>query len=113
MAGTDKWPFIALGQEGSCMVARTLPVTACATVIVYAVRLEWPDGTHQFVGPEPDLVHAELRADSVQMQWRQGFWRPRPWAVAMGANDFVKHARLDRDCTDQACLDMAHEPAAS
>lgn len=69
----------------------------------FAVRREWPDGTHQLVGfssRQAAMVRFIRRDRSF---WRPGPLRPRSWeVVAVSRRDFVLHARR-RDCRSPDC----------
>jgi hypothetical protein len=70
---------------------------------VYAVRLDWADGIHEFVGPESDAAEARRRQAGVHARWRRSPWRPRLSLVTMSEHDFHLHARGRPDCTAPDC----------
>jgi hypothetical protein len=69
----------------------------------YAVRREWPDGTHQLVGfsARPAAMVRFIRRD--RSYWRGGPGRPRLWGGGRGSpRDFDLHAKR-RDCRSPDC----------
>lgn len=71
---------------------------------VWVVRLDRPDGTHNFVGPEPGEVDAEVRCKMEQRRWSAaGLWAPTTSVVTMSAAAFVEHARRQLSCTSTMC----------
>jgi hypothetical protein len=78
---------------------------------IYAVGVRHPDGTHVFVGPEPDKVAARQRRDRETRDWTAaGLWAPRVFVVAMTAAMFVEHARRGQ-CRMPDCLASARYAA--
>lgn len=71
----------------------------------YAVRREWPDGTHDFIELSLTVLGAQAGARQDHEYWRRGPVRPRSWSVVViSARDFDLHVgrRLCRapDCAD-------------
>jgi hypothetical protein len=85
---------------------------------IWVVRVDRPDGTHNFVGPEPGESAAETRRAHEQAQWAAaGMWAPAMSTVRMAAAAFVEHARRHPNCTSELCprstqpkRDAAHFP---
>jgi hypothetical protein len=71
---------------------------------VWAVRLDRPDGSHTFVGPEPGECAAVSRRRREQDQWSAaGLWAPAATVVTMPAATFLDHARRPPGCTSTSC----------
>lgn len=71
---------------------------------IWAVRVDRPDGTHKFVGPEPGEAAAEARCLREQRQWSAaGLWAPSTSIVTMAAATFTDHARRHPNCTSAKC----------
>jgi hypothetical protein len=69
----------------------------------FAVRREWPDGTHQLVGfsSRQAVMVRFIRRD--RSFWRAGPLRPRSWEiVTVSRRDFALHAKR-RDCRSPDC----------
>jgi len=80
---------------------------------IWAVRVDRPDGTHHFVGPEPGKPAAEARRRREQLQWSAaGLWAPSASVVTMAAADFAEHARRHPDCTSVDCAHSTERPPA-
>ncbi|GAA1889870.1 hypothetical protein [Asanoa iriomotensis] len=59
---------------------------------MFAVRVDWPDGTHEFFGPMATVETAWTQSGRVQRFWRQGPIRPlRVEPVTTSVNDFDLH----------------------
>jgi len=73
----------------------------------YAVRRDWPDGTHELVGFGFLRVRAERFAKQDQAYWRPGPLRPYAYAVVVvSRRDFRLHARR-YDCRSLDCPSAA------
>ena len=71
---------------------------------VWAVRMDRPDGSHTFVGPEPGESSAVSRRRREQEQWSAaGLWAPAATVVTMPAATFLDHARHRSGCTSTSC----------
>ncbi|MFI7578327.1 hypothetical protein [Micromonospora sp. NPDC049497] len=58
----------------------------------YALRREWPDGTHDLFGFTPEAGTAQRRLDRDQGYWRSGPVRPMAvYVVAANAADVKQH----------------------
>lgn len=80
---------------------------------IWAVRVDRPDGTHHFVGPEPGKPAAEARRRREQLQWSAaGLWAPSVSVVTMAAADFTEHARRHPNCTSVDCPHSTQRPPA-
>jgi hypothetical protein len=72
-------------------------------IIVLAVRRDWPDGTHEFIGPVSDLpAAAELRQREFA-KWGRIPYRPLLSVVRINLHDFWLHAQDRPDCTAPNC----------
>ena len=71
--------------------------------LVYAVRRDWADGTHDFIGPRHDLKAAATLWDSQYTQWRAVAYRPQLTVVLISSNDFRVHALYRPDCAAPDC----------
>jgi hypothetical protein len=92
---------IASEARRVCLARPTFSPSAAS---VWAVRLDRPDGTHCFVGPERDGREAGARCDREQRQWAAaGIWAPSPSIVTMTAAAFVDHARNRPNCSSGDC----------
>jgi hypothetical protein len=72
--------------------------TATSSATVYAVRRDWPDGTHEFHSRRGTEAAAARAAERDQAYWRPGPMRPRLSLVTIGKYDFELHARHRLDC---------------
>jgi hypothetical protein len=71
---------------------------------IWAVRLDRPDGTHSFVGPEPSEPAAQARSAREQRHWgAAGLWAPSASVVAISAKVFIEHARDFANCSSTQC----------
>jgi hypothetical protein len=69
----------------------------------FAVRRDWPDGTHDLVGFRTTALQAHRFAERDRRYWRWGPLRPRAWAVVVvSRRDFDLHAGR-RDCRAPDC----------
>lgn len=71
--------------------------------VAWAVRRDWPDGSHEFIGPEPTELQACQLLDGDFGKWRRSPVRPRLSVVAIGVGSFWSHARARQDCRSTAC----------
>jgi hypothetical protein len=80
---------------------------------VHALRLDYPDGTHEFVGRDRDQRQSRLRLAGLNRGFRSLPWRPRLSMVVMSDDAFARHARGRLDCTEPGCpaADMPAVPA--
>ena len=74
-----------------------------AALALCAVRRDWPDGTHEFVGPDEDAPHSARRLEREQRIWRWCPWRPRLSVVRLSLRDFDLHAIGRRHCMAPDC----------
>jgi hypothetical protein len=77
--------------------------TAASSAAVYAVRRDWPDGTHEFISPHATEAGARRAAERDRAYWRGGPMRPQLSAVTTSEHDFWLHARHRRDCRAPDC----------
>ncbi len=69
----------------------------------WAVRRDWADGSHEFVGFRASERGAARFARRDGNYWRRGPWRPTAYAVvAMTRAGFRLHAQVQR-CQDAGC----------
>jgi len=69
----------------------------------YAVRRDWPDGTHELVGFQAAPVEAARFLQRDRWYWRRGPLRPRAWDVVLvSRRDFELHA-VRHDCRSPDC----------
>ncbi|MFG3423245.1 hypothetical protein [Micromonospora sp. NPDC048063] len=67
-------------------------VTSDAYAWGYAIRREWPDGTHDLFGFTPDADTAQRQLDRDGGYWRSGPVRPTAvYLVAANAADVNQH----------------------
>jgi hypothetical protein len=60
----------------------------------YAVRRDWPDGTHEIIGFRWTAAAAARLLAGDRHYWRRGPLRPSAWAmVVVSRRDFDLHAR--------------------
>jgi hypothetical protein len=75
----------------------------------YAVRRDWPDGVHDFVGFCAVKVDALRFAGRDCEYWSRGPVRPRRYSVlVISRRDFDPHARR-HECRSPDCPVPAHE----
>jgi hypothetical protein len=77
----------------------------------FAVRRDWPDGSHQFLrfGLSEDDARAFIPGDA--RYWKRGPIRPRYSVVVMSARDFELHRSRD-PCRSPDCPQEAVELAS-
>jgi hypothetical protein len=70
---------------------------------VWAVRWDWPDGVHEFIGPARDTAAAvALRQEQIG-KWRRIAYRPRLSIATISSNDFWLHAYHRPGCKSPDC----------
>jgi len=69
---------------------------------LYAVRRDWPDGGHEFVGMNTSTVDAERFLSRDRRYWRLGPMRPTYAVVEISVRDFELH-RVRRECRSPDC----------
>ncbi|SNT26909.1 MULTISPECIES: hypothetical protein [Asanoa] len=70
---------------------------------LWAVRLEWPAGDHEFGCPRSDEAAALRELDRVRSYWARGPMRPRLSLVRISHHDFELHAKARRGCKAPDC----------
>ena len=87
-------------------MARRSPRPSSASV-VWAVRRDWPDGSHE-------LVRARMSEEAArgQLVGERAFWRPGPVrpslsVVQLSAHEFRLHGRHRRFCSAPDCASAA------
>jgi hypothetical protein len=69
----------------------------------YAVRRDWPDGVHEFVGFRATRLEADRFVDGDRGYWRRGPVRPLAWTVVViSRRDFDLHAGR-HECRSPDC----------
>ena len=103
-------PAPASGRSNSARV----PTCSNPQESIWAVRVDRPDGTHNYVGPETGEPAAEARRTREQHQWAAaGLWAPSVSVVKMAATSFVSHARRHPNCTSTECPRSTDPPSAT
>ncbi|MEV0717952.1 hypothetical protein [Asanoa sp. NPDC050611] len=74
-----------------------------STSTLWAVRLDWPGGDHEFGCPRGDEASARRELDRVRSFWSRGPMRPRLRLVRISAHDFDLHANARRGCKAPDC----------
>ena len=86
-------------HAGTTMPPHAVPLESA----VWVVRLDRPDGSHTYVGPEPNAAAATSRQAQEQQRWSAaGLWAPTATVVSMSAGTFIDHAR-HRTCMSSTC----------
>lgn len=87
---------------GECDSARPRPMNRSPRT-VWAVRRDWPDIAHEFIGPDglEQEAFARLEQDIARLQCSPH--RPRLSVVPIGSDEFWSHAEHRRNCTDSGC----------
>jgi len=85
--------------------------SAGSSTVRWAVRRDWPDGTHEFVRPRDTETRAYRQLDRDRVSWRPGPMRPELSVVCISEHDFALHGRHRRDCKAPDCP-RAQSPAA-
>jgi hypothetical protein len=83
----------------------------------FAVRRDWPDGSHEFVRFCLSEGEAASFVTSDRAYWRRGPWRPVHAVVCISVRDFELHAdrRLCRapDCPAATSVPTVDRPATA
>jgi hypothetical protein len=82
-----------------------------SSTVRWAVRRDWPDGTHEFVRACDTEAGADRQLEKDRVFWRPGPMRPELSVVCVSAHDFALHGRHRRDCKAPDCP-RAQLPAA-
>lgn len=85
----------------------TDPDRAYVSPRLWAVRWDWPDGTHEFIGLQRDEAAAVVVWSGQVLRWRRFPCRPRMSMVAISGHDFWLHARHRRGCMAPDCPAVA------
>lgn len=70
---------------------------------LWAVRLDWPTGDHEFSCGRPDPADAERELAGVARFWARGPMRPALRLVRISRNDLDLHARSRPGCRAPDC----------
>jgi hypothetical protein len=70
---------------------------------LYAVRLDWPTGDHEFSCGHRDPAEAERDLVGVARFWARGPMRPSLRLVRISRNDLDLHARARHGCRAPDC----------
>ena len=62
----------------------------------FAIRRDWPDGTHEFVRFGISWSGAEVFIEADRVYWRRGPWRPIHSVVSISRRDFELHRARPR-----------------
>jgi hypothetical protein len=77
---------------------------AClSSMAEFAVRRDWPDGSHEFVRSRRDPARAARQLEGDRAYWRRGPLRPELSLVEISRHEFRLHARHRRDCRAPDC----------
>jgi len=93
--------FDATLGEGSTL--RNASRARSSADTLWAVRLDWPAGDHEFGCPRADEAAARRELERVRSYWSRGPMRPRLRLVRISANDFDLHAKARRGCKAPDC----------
>ena len=69
----------------------------------WAVRRDWPDGAHEFIGVRRTRRAAQRIGRGDQAFWRRSPLIPNLSVVEISKRDFELHARFRRDCKAPDC----------
>jgi hypothetical protein len=76
-------------------------------VVGFAVRRDWPDGTHEFVRFRRTAERLGRFIERDRAFWQRGPLRPRRWAtVAISRHEFDLHADHRQGCQAPDCTDL-------
>src|SRR5258705_7368890 len=70
--------------------------------VVYTVRRDWRDGTHEYIGPRANEAAAERLARRDLTYWRRGPLRPTNTVGEISLRDYDLHS-WRRDCRLPDC----------
>ncbi|MDT5027737.1 MAG: hypothetical protein QOE61_4163 [Micromonosporaceae bacterium] len=76
----------------------------------WAVRRDWPDGTHEFIRARDTESDAQHQAQGDRDFWRRCPMRPRLSVVRISVHDFDLHGRHRHNCKAPDCPQQ--DPAA-
>ena len=84
----------------------------------YAVRRDWPDGSHEFIDFSVTAAQAGVRAERDREYWLRGPVRPRSWSVVViSQRDFTLHLGRRQcrapDCAGAGIAVRRRHPASS
>jgi hypothetical protein len=97
----SKWrPF--RGQAFHWHVGRQRQRRAPSSTVVWTVRRDWPDGSHEFVGLKATPAAAGWFALGDRSFWRRSHYRPRLSVVEISVRDFDLH-RHRQPCRAPDC----------
>jgi hypothetical protein len=77
--------------------------TGKSAQVRWAVRRDWPDGTHEFIRARDNETDALRQMESDHEFWRRGPMRPPLSVVRISVHDFELHGRRRRDCKAPDC----------
>jgi hypothetical protein len=69
------------------------PSSSSRWLAVYAVRRDWPDGSHEFVGARDSKADAQRFVERDRQYWLPGPLRPEWSVVEISVRDFDLHAK--------------------
>jgi hypothetical protein len=70
---------------------------------IWAVRRDWPDGTHELLTPRIGRATAQRALAADARFWRRGPVRPRLTVVSLALAEFRSHPGGDRWCRSSTC----------
>jgi hypothetical protein len=71
--------------------------------MLWAVRLDWPAGDHEFCCARDDQEAAEKELAGVARYWARGPMRPRLSLVRISERDLDLHTRARKGCRAPDC----------
>jgi hypothetical protein len=93
--------FDATVGEGGTL--RNASAVRSSADTLWAVRLDWPAGDHEFGCSRTDETAAGRELERVRSFWRRGPMRPRLRLARISAHDFDLHAKARRGCKAPDC----------
>ena len=71
--------------------------------MLWAIRLDWPGGDHEYGSPAASEAAARRELTRVRAYWARGPLRPRLRVVRISRHEFDLHARARPDCRAPDC----------
>jgi hypothetical protein len=78
-------------------------VGCLSSMVVWAVRRDWPDGSREFARSHRDPARVARELEGDREYWRRGPHRPEVSLVEISRHEFRLHARHRRDCRAPDC----------
>ena len=92
------WQLLGLEPEHTPVPELDLPIG-----VVHAIRRNWADGSHDFVGPRSTRRQADAEIDRQHCKWRRSPWRPGLSIVTISVRDLRLHGRHRSGCKSPDC----------